>query len=162
MPILPVGQMLVTILVFSPISARRFTPAVFRACEPVRSKPIWMLAHFEDSTLGISCEYAADNFELLISLQLPLAPMCLFAIGPEFAHVAMQRLHYADARKHCRPAEIGDQNQASIAACAASRRLSSLPPSGRAMKSRSQPLLMAPTLLVEFDKRAGQRPGRVA
>jgi hypothetical protein len=57
-------------------------------------------------------KHAADNFELLISLQLPLAPMYFFAIGLELAHhVSLQLLHCADACKHCRSAEIGDEQE---------------------------------------------------
>jgi hypothetical protein len=68
--------------------------------------------------LRISCEYAADNLELWISLQLPYVPICLFAIGLELAHhVSLQRLHYADAGKHCRSAEIGEEQERLDAAC---------------------------------------------
>jgi hypothetical protein len=40
------------------------TSGGFRACERVRSKPLLVFTHFLGSGLGISCEYAADNFEL--------------------------------------------------------------------------------------------------
>jgi hypothetical protein len=135
-------------------------------------KPHRALHH--PSEKPISCEYAADYFELLIAFQAPVMILARRIEHP--LDMAGQRSHEADASKYCRPAEIRDQDQGlhcglplrgsvdmfrkSDDVIAGVQRVTSEPPSGKAIgssKSRSQSLLMAPTLLVEFDMRAGWR-----
>jgi hypothetical protein len=110
---------------------------------------------------------------LLIPRELPAPPMVVFPIRIEHAlNVAVQRSHDADAREHGRgPPDVATSIRASIAAChsavpasffgsatmyaAASFSVTSGLPFGVGIGSsnrRFQPrLLMAPTLLIEFD-----------
>ena len=47
----------------------------------------------------------------LVSFQLPLSPIAVFAIRIELAHdVAIERLHHADARHHGGSISLGDQD----------------------------------------------------
>jgi hypothetical protein len=53
-----------------------------------------------DSALGLPCLHDGPS-SLLVTFQLPLAPMRLLAIGVELTHHAtVQRIQYADARQH--------------------------------------------------------------
>jgi len=62
--------------------------------------------------LGVAYRHKSRLFSF-VSLQLPLAPMSLFAIGIEHPlDMSIERPHHADQRHHRRPVLFGDQDQA--------------------------------------------------